>query len=258
MTNYPGAYTNGGVFYLDNARLLGSGNNKAHNPHPENGEMEIKIEPVLIWGAGNFAETHDIYFGTDFDEVDNADMESLSPNVTAATLDVNSFTPGTLDFETTYYWRVDEFGDSDYWKGQVWNFTTGNFLVIDDFEDYNDYEPYTVWNSWIDGYGNPSNGSTAGYPDPDFIGGEHYLETEIVHSGFFSMPLFYDDSAGNSEVTKTLHSQRDWTEEDVQSLSLWFYGNVSNAIEPMYVAVANAAGNPAVVYYDNPGDGKLD
>jgi hypothetical protein len=250
VTNCDAAYTTGGVYYLDNARLLGSGNNRAHDPNPADGETEIQRDPVLVWGSGNFAETHDLYFGTDYDDVNDADMESMSSTVTAVSLDVNNYTPGTLEFDTTYYWRVDEFGESDYWKGLVWSFTTGNFLVVDDFEDYNDYEPYTVWNSWIDGYEDPTNGSTAGYPDPDFILGEHYLESEVVHSGYFSMPLFYDNSAGNSEVTMELGSQRDWTEEDVKSLSLRFYGSVSNAVEQMYVAIANSTGNPAVVYYD--------
>ena len=47
----------------------------------------------------------------------------------------------------------------------------------------------------------------------------------------------------------TLIYPRDWTEREVSILSLWFYGDPANAPEPLYVAVANSTGIPAVVYY---------
>jgi len=43
-------------------------------------------------------------------------------------------------------------------------------------------------------------------------------------------------------------TQRNWTEEDVGILSLWFRGNSSNAAERMYVALNGSA----VVYHNNP------
>ena len=118
---------------------------------------------------------------------------------------------------------------------------------MDDFEDYNDYPPDEIFSTWIDGYGIATNGSTAGYPEPDFLAGEHYVETTIVHGGSQSMPLFYENDFKYSEVTMTL-TQRDWTEEGVGVLTLWFYGDASNAAERMYVALNGSA----VVYHDNP------
>ncbi|MHC4677240.1 MAG: hypothetical protein ACYTEK_00935, partial [Planctomycetota bacterium] len=41
--------------------------------------------------------------------------------------DASSYDPGRLEFETTYYWRVDEVNappDSTVYKGNVWSFTT--------------------------------------------------------------------------------------------------------------------------------------
>jgi len=41
-----------------------------------------------------------------------------------------------LEFGTTYYWRIDEVNappDSTIFKGEVWSFTTGNFIIVDDF-----------------------------------------------------------------------------------------------------------------------------
>ncbi|MFC1604450.1 hypothetical protein ACFL5F_05420, partial [Planctomycetota bacterium] len=55
-----------------------------------------------------------------------------------------------------------------------------------------------------------------------------------------------------SEVEHTLTDQRDWTEEGVTELSLWFRGNPDNGVEPLYVAVSNSAGTPAVVVHDDP------
>ncbi len=62
------------------------------------------------------------------------------------------------------------------------------------------------------------------------------------------MPYFYDNSVGNSEATHTLTYPRDWTEKDVNTLTLWFRGDTGNAAERMYVALNGSA----VVYHDNP------
>jgi hypothetical protein len=112
-------------------------------------------------------------------------------------------------------------------------------VVVDDFEDYNDYPPNEIWNTWIDGFGDATNGATAGYPDPDFVTGEHYMEVGIVHSDLQSMPLFYDNTPGKSEVTKTINA--DWTVNGVTELTLFYYGDAANAAEPMFVALNSNA-----------------
>ena len=50
-----------------------------------------------------------------------------------------------------------------------------------------------------------------------------------------------------SEATFTLVYPRDWTEEGVAKLSLWFRGASGNAADQMFVALGNA-----VVYHDDP------
>ncbi len=137
--------------------------------------------------------------------------------------------------------------------GSVWRLSLPDasgyeyFAVVDDFESYTDDEQSggAIWQTWIDGFDIPDNGSQIGHLQPP------YVERTIVHSGAQSMPYFYDNSAGYSEATMTLKSQRDWTMYDVKSLSLWFYGGPPNAPEPMYVAVANSRRTPAVVYHDD-------
>ena len=65
------------------------------------------------------------------------------------------------------------------------------------------------------------------------------------------MPLFYNNnqqfSAKYSEVEMTLVYPRDWTENDVSVLTIWFRGEPDNDAEPLYVALN---GN-AVVTHDN-------
>ena len=62
------------------------------------------------------------------------------------------------------------------------------------------------------------------------------------------MPLYYDNSVGNSEATHTLTYPRDWTENGVSTLSIWFRGNSDNAAETLYVVLNGSA----VVNHDNP------
>jgi hypothetical protein len=158
---------------------------------------------------------------------------------------------GQLEWDTTYYWCVDEANNANAdspWTGPVWSFTTANFLIIDDFESYNDInegEPGSnrIYLAWIDGYDNPAvNGSVVGHDPPPIA------EQTIVHSGLQSMPMAYDNAVGKSEATLTLTSNRDWTVNDVKTLTIWFRGEAGNAAEQLYVALDGNArvdnGNP--------------
>jgi len=62
------------------------------------------------------------------------------------------------------------------------------------------------------------------------------------------MPLYYDNSVGNSEATHTLTYPSDWTENGITTLSIWFRGVSDNAAETLYVALNGSA----VVSHDNP------
>jgi len=155
-----------------------------------------------------------------------------------------------LEADIAYYWRVDEVdGQGNTSKGPIWIFTTGGFLLVEDFEGYtdNDAEGEAIWQTWIDGFGVADNGAQVGYLLPP------YAEPSVVHGGLQSMPLLYvnEDSVTNSEAAMTLTASRDWTQAGVAELSLWFQGSSANAAEPMYVAIANSAGVPAIVVNDD-------
>jgi hypothetical protein len=141
-----------------------------------------------------------------------------------------------LEWNTTYYWRVDEINPANAdspWMGNVWNFTTANYLIIDDFESYNSGENQ-IWYSWHDGLGYGTQGVQpyfAGNGTGAAVGDEttpSFTEETIVHGGSQSMPMTYDNNKLNyskySEAELTLTSPRDWTEGDVANLTLWFRG----------------------------------
>ncbi|MHC4298421.1 MAG: PA14 domain-containing protein, partial [Planctomycetota bacterium] len=197
---------------------------KASSANPPAGATDVTQTAVLTWTAGDFAASHEVYFGTDEEAVRNADTSSPEYKGTMS-LGSESFDPGKLQWNTTYYWRVDEVDNTNPdspWVGGVWSFTTANFLIVDDFESYrdNDIGNAAIWQHWIDGFDVPANGSQVGYLMPP------YAETTIVHGGRQSMPLLYNnvDGATNSEAEKTLTAARDWTEEGVAELSIWFHG----------------------------------
>jgi len=248
--------------YLEGEELgIGpKGTGEAGEPDPADAAIDVSREITLSWKPGNSAVRHEVYFGTDFSDVNNADTTNISVIYRGSQdLVTASYTPpeSPLEWGQTYYWRIDEVNDTEPnspWKGDVWSFTVINYVIVDDFESYNEIEPgeegsNRVYGTWIDGYDNPLiNGSTIGYTELF----QPSMETEIVHSGDQSVPLTYDNStAGLSEVTRTLNA--DWTRDEVITLTLFYKGNLANAPEPMYIALD---GN-AVVTNDNPNAARI-
>ncbi|MBC8473110.1 MAG: LamG domain-containing protein [Planctomycetes bacterium] len=225
----------GGIWSFTTEGAVGS-------PAPANGAVDVTQIPILTWVSGVFADSHQVYFGTEATSLENKGSGNLGSE---------SFEPGQLEWNTTYYWRVDEANNANTdspWTGPLWSFTTANFLIIDDMESYNDInedEPGSnrIYLTWIDGFDNPAtNGAVVGNFDPPFA------EQTIVHGGLQSMPMAYDNAVGKSEATLTLTSNRDWTVNGVNTLTIWYRGGSANAAENLYVALNGSA----VVNHDNP------
>ena len=102
-------------------------------PSPEDEAIDIPRDVVLGWASGELANRHTVFFGTVFDDVNNASTTDplgvrMSPNQS-----VNTYDPdGLLDFDQLYYWRVDEVNsgpDFTVFKGDVWRFTAEPFSI---------------------------------------------------------------------------------------------------------------------------------
>jgi hypothetical protein len=88
---------------------------KATDPTASNLATNVSITPVLSWNSGLNDSSHDVYFGTD----PTPDADEFQGNQ----MD-NTFRPGTLSVNTTYYWRIDEKNVFGTTAGDVWSFTT--------------------------------------------------------------------------------------------------------------------------------------
>jgi hypothetical protein len=200
--------------------------------NPQNGDVNVPQDVTLAWSIGEKAATHDVYFGDDKDAVAAATPADAAIYKGSQAKDENTFAPGALEWNKTYYWRIDEVNTASAdspWKSAVWSFTTANFLVVDNFESYTDEVGSRIFQTWIDGWGytepapgNPGNGTgaTVGYTDPPFA------QHTIVNSGGSSMPLAYNnaDSPYYSEAERTFDSPQNWTVNGVNTLSLAVHG----------------------------------
>ena len=202
----------------------------AREPNPGTEEPNVPLDVTLGWTAGREAAEHNLYLSTSEPAV--ADGTAFIDTVTEA-----GYGPLSLDYATTYYWRVDEVNDLEVpatVQGDIWSFTTKEFLVVDDFELY-DSNDNQIWHSWKDGlgYGSPDvppyfagNGTGAAVGDETT---DSFTEETIVHEGGQSMPFAFDNDkqgyAKYSEAELTLIYPRDWTEGGVKELSLWFRGS---------------------------------
>jgi hypothetical protein len=186
---------------------------RATRPNPPDGATDVGQQPILSWVKGDKAVKHNVYFGTDFDDVSNATTSTAGTY--KGQYDVNSYDPpGLLTLGETYYWRVDEVNGIDLWKGKVWSFTIVNYLVVEDYEQYTNTPPLKIFETWI-----AAGGGKVGYNDPN------YAQTYIYHGGNQSMPFDYGnlDPPKYSEATRTF-AATDFGKYGVKALSLWTRG----------------------------------
>jgi hypothetical protein len=208
----------------------------AWSPKPaNNATLNINDVVPLSWQPGNNAAQHDVYFGLDKNAVEDADASDTT-GVYRVRQSATSYTPpeGVEWGGGPYYWRIDQVNtDGTISTGRIWSFTVADFILIDDFESY-DAGDNQIWYAWHDGlgYGVPGvDPYFAGNGTGSAVGDEttpSYTEETIVHGGSKSMPFSYDNNkqgfARYSETEFALTTQRDWTEGNVEELSLWFRG----------------------------------
>ncbi|MBP7052894.1 MAG: carbohydrate binding domain-containing protein [Phycisphaerae bacterium] len=200
---------------------------QAFEPTPADGAAGVDLAATLNWRPGRKATSHQVYLGADA----NAMAEGT---VASETVTDHRYTPASLTFGTTYYWKVDEVGDDGTCEGDVWSFTSREYESIDDFESYTDNADAkeTIWHAWLDGMTTGASGSQVGYDNVPFA------ETSIVHGGKQSMPLTYDNDGTfregtqyertgvpfYSEAEREFDPLQDWSVHGATELSLWVRG----------------------------------
>lgn len=201
----------------------------AREPYPATGASDVSVDVTLRWRPGREAEQHRVYLGTD----ELAVTDGTAP---MSTVIQSEHVPTSLDLGSTYFWRVDEVNNVELypvWAGDIWSFSTIDYIIFEDFETYNDIPEgeegsNLIYQTWMDGYEDTTNGSTIGYPTGDS------LETDIVYSHRYSAPLLYNNTGGvtKSEASLTFDSAQNWTAHSADSVRLYYHGSAVKFAEP--------------------------
>ncbi len=188
----------------------------AREPQPASDATDAGVDSVLTWRAGRDAVSHEVYFGM------NADELALAGSPAQAAF------AASLEFGSTYYWKVDEVDDDAVWPGELWSFSTQEYRLIDGFETYTDdiEAGEAIFDTWLDGWVN-NTGSTVGHLETPFA------ERTIVRSGSQSMPLFYDNTTSPfySEAERAFASPQNWTGNGADTLVVYFQGLPASFLE---------------------------
>jgi hypothetical protein len=227
---------------------------KAGLPSPADGATDVNPVVNLAWAEGILAVTHDVYFSTDFNDVNDRLIDPCNTGT-------NSYDPpgDGLDILTTYFWRVDECNAAGgpQWPGDVWSFTTSDHIDVDDFDSYADTG--ALRGTWRDYWFNPAGKN----------GAQVFVETtpDLVLGGN-SMMYYYRnfETSGGKFVGSTAEASTtdlevgtDWTASGVEALVVNFHGHTANGQEAysfytllndqMWVSVEDGVGNEGIVRY---------
>ncbi len=205
--------------------------NLAYNPSPANGSLVVRNDLTqLAWSAGDNATEHHIYFGLDYDDVDNADVTDTTGIFKGVQPLAQSSYPlsGPLELGQVYYWRVDQSDGQQIWKGEVWSFDLNNFVVVDNMDSY-----LSATEQWqISGSGSLS------------------LNTDVKRSAPQSLKI--DFWGSNVVVSREFDSPQDWTFENVAALFMAFKGTDYNPLTPILVKLVDVSNNSATAEYSDP------
>ncbi len=200
----------------------------AREPQPAADANEVNPQVNFSWRAGREAASHKVYVSDDQQAV-------IDGTASAAAVSGPEYET-SLMLDTTYYWKVTEVNEAEAitaWDSEVWSFSTGSFVAVEDFESYTDKEGGRIYEFWVDGYEDAANGSLVGYGEAPFA------EQTVLHGGKQSMPLAYDNSgsATYSEAKLTFDAPQDWTQHGITTLVVFFRGQSSNSKSSVYLKI---------------------
>ena len=114
-----GPYETGAEHYW----IPGNKSKQASTPIPPDGAMGVRADSDLKWLEGYRATGHEVYFGTNWKAVYNADPNS--PEYKGRVKhNILRLDKSELELRKTYYWRVDVLLESGMKiRGKVWSFT---------------------------------------------------------------------------------------------------------------------------------------
>jgi hypothetical protein len=156
-------------------------------PSPEDGERYIwpcDNDVALSWRAGLTAKWHDVYFGTDFSEVSDADTSSTVYKARLEYSNTCYYPPEPVEDARTYYWRIDEVDDTNVYKGDIWSFNRGCGV-------------YTESPDLLQTWENPSHTADDGFGYCVAVAGNKLLVGAPYAKGSKGRAYLLDGSTGN-------------------------------------------------------------
>ncbi|HUT30519.1 MAG TPA: LamG domain-containing protein [Sedimentisphaerales bacterium] len=234
----------------------------AWDPNPLDGSSDVRWDANLTWQPGDYTDTHDVYFGTSWDDVNSA---TTVDRAATKNLGDEEYDPGAMELGQTYYWRIDEVNEPNTYKGRVWSFTVAEYVTLDDFEQYDlDQKQIQYEGGWYDQYSQEMGQTTGAWLELA------QAPRKPVYRGVQAMSYTYDTDdiwadLNYAEAWLPLEESggfQDWTSVDVRLLTVFFYGQAGNDAtedEQMYVAVDDTFGTYAEIRYgDNEGEALSD
>ncbi|MFA6186972.1 MAG: LamG domain-containing protein [Phycisphaerae bacterium] len=219
----------------------------AYSPSPTVGSTVIPCADaniVFTWLSGDGAVSHNVYGGTNFNDVNDANTSTAgifqgNQLLGDETFELNS---SVIPVGQTVYWRIDEVGSTTTTKGNVWSFTRE--ALIDSFESYiTDANLQAVW-----GTNAILQIGSAAYPGTSTVGGRGTLNLKSMEIDYNTVNAPYE-----KKVTQTLACPQDLTAGSAaKSLVLYFHADKGNTPEVVFVELGDGT-NTARVYY-NSGD----
>lgn len=200
----------------------------ARLPQPTSETTIEGIFDELTWRSGRDAEQHTLYLDMNETLVTDSDSSTLKATLTERSYDLSE---ADLLYGETYFWKVVETAGEEVADGTVWEFTTPEYLVIDNMESYS--SDVNIFESWVDGVGDKTNGSMAGHKTSP------YVEQEIAFDETSqSLPFYYENKGKATISTATMDlGGQNWEAGGLQTLVLYFLGDEDNDEATFFVEI---------------------
>ncbi|NWF49182.1 MAG: T9SS type A sorting domain-containing protein [Ignavibacteriaceae bacterium] len=214
------------------------GPGQATNPNPPSGAVNVPITlSQATWTNPSGATESKFYFGTSPGTLQLLQSGGLYSSFTIP--------PGTLQYYTKYYWRVDEVDGTGTTQGQLWSFTTQLDPAILFYDPYPDLSQWTVigplgLSNWSIFSGNNAGGTS---PElrlswtPSFNGDSYVLSTVIPTPNSHNLKLdfkhfldFYADPSGVMGFKVTYNGGSTYTD-------LWSLNNPTGNVGPENISL---------------------
>lgn len=216
------------------------------SPAPANNSVNVPVNQVFTWTKGISANSHDVYLGTTYADVDNA--TSASTGIYRTRVTAASYTPTDLLLgPKTYYWRIDEVNTVtlSVWKGPVWKFQSATYKSLDNFDGY--YPTGGATHPWLTDTWKVAGGAS-------IVTTNYFADGTTALIDYNSLKITYNNASSPwyseaNYVIPTTGAKRDWSGGGAAILGISLHGEFTNAVEQLYITVKDVNNHSVTINY---------